>query len=161
LITQLDPLRSPTGFQFVSKMAYSNWSPEWIHIGPQGDPVCIQAAISVTHGFHFGHPNGSTLVTQGAPVCIKAAVLVTQGSHFDHPNGSILVTQVPQFASTRPCWSPNDSILTTPVDPFWSPKGLQVCIQVAMLVTPGFHFDHPNISISVTQGAPVWSPNGL
>jgi hypothetical protein len=41
------------------------------------------------------------------------------------------------------------------MDPFWSPKGFQfVMIQAVMLVTHGFHFDHPNGSILVTQGVP-------
>jgi hypothetical protein len=126
-------------------------SPEWIHIGPQGAPVCILAANWVTQGFYFDHPNGYILVTQEFQFVSnrpwwppKGSILVTQMDPYWSPNGlqfaskrplrsptaSILVTETdprwspngPQFASKRPCWSPKGPIFITQMDPYWSPK---------------------------------------
>ena len=34
------------------------------------------------------------------------------------------------------------------------PQGAPVCMQAAVVVTPGFHFDHPTRFILVTRGVP-------
>jgi hypothetical protein len=49
--------------------------------------------MAVTQGSHVNHLNGYTLVTRGAPICIQAAILVTQGFHLGRPIGSNLGTQ--------------------------------------------------------------------